>query len=124
MNLTRVKINQLQPSDVPRKDTLKFYSSLTLEQLGKLDHKPQVWVTNEGLIVSDGNNYIFENARRGLEEVEVDLCGDGSNFGFPTEDTLNDIGYLRNIGIKSPYDFFRLFPNDPRNPLPIWSYAA
>lgn len=124
MNLTRVKISQLQPSDVPRKGTLKFYSSLTLEQLSNLQTKPQVWVTDNGLIISDGNNYIFENVRRGVEEVEVDLNYEQRGYGFPTEETCRDANSLRSIGINSPYDFSRLFPNDPRNPLPIWNYAA
>ena len=124
MSLTKVKIEELQPSDVPRKKTLKYYSSLSFEELFNLSTKPQVWVTDLGLIVSDGNNYIFESARRGLREIEVEINKEMKEYGFPTNETIIDATALREIGVKSCYDFFNIFPNDPRNNLPCFSYAV
>ena len=69
--LRTVKIIDLQPTDQLRTGTLSFLETLSLNEIHELG-APQAWETQEGLLISDGNNRVAVLARKGQETVDVD----------------------------------------------------
>ena len=107
METRTVKISDLQPTDTLKDSTMRYYSSLTQEEFIRLQ-KPQVWSTDQGLIISDGNNYTVFCASRGQEKIEVQYGGHPENFLFLLDKDLENARILKELGVNSPYDLLNL----------------
>jgi hypothetical protein len=113
MEIKRVPISELQPSDTPRDSTICYYNSLG-DGLNKLERLPQVWETDEGLLISDGNNYVVFQAYKGVDEIEVEYQSRSSLdqfshiFADGVDRLLEDVQILKGLGVTSPYDLVDL----------------
>jgi hypothetical protein len=97
------KILDLQPTHIPKRSTLAYYGSLSQEQLQKMP-KPQVWASDLGPIISDGNNYIFYHLRTGSQEIEADYVEIPLQYSYLLESAILDAEIFRSYGIRSPKD--------------------
>ena len=95
--ITQFNVSDLMPSDLPKDRTIAYYFSLSEEEIKT--HIPQVWLTDEGYVLSDGNNYVVFHCYRGFSEIEV---GDDINK------TVRDVKILKELGVESPYDLVKL----------------
>lgn len=104
METTRIfKISDLQPTHIPKRSTLAYYGSLSPDQLQKMP-KPQVWASDLGPIISDGNNYVFYHYRNGNEEIEVEYVEVPSEYKFLLDSAVLDAEIFRYHGIVTPKD--------------------
>tara|TARA_Y100000310_G_C20577130_1_gene761003 strand:- start:502 stop:867 length:366 start_codon:yes stop_codon:yes gene_type:complete len=115
MRTKRLPIRELQPTDLPTDRTMAFYDSLG-EGFYDLDKIPQVWKTNKGYFISDGNNQIFMSAYKGKKDVEVDFNDldnlDPAYKGFfeeAIEEMQEGAQALRELGVANVYDLFDSF---------------
>jgi len=80
--------------------------SLSLEELKKLG-RPQVWQTQDyQFLISDGNNLCREYAKRGVNEIEIELEKEDGKFGFLIDyvELKEMADSLRRRLVFTPYD--------------------
>ena len=106
--ITQFNVSDLMPSDLPKDRTIAYYFSLSEEEIKT--HIPQVWLTDDGYVLSDGNNYVVFHCYRGFSEIEVNYCGrcNEEMFGDDINKTVRDVKILKELGVESPYDLVKL----------------
>ena len=115
MTKKKLPIRDLQPTDLPKDGVMDHYRSLG-DEFYDLKELPQVWKTEEGYLISDGNNQILMSACKGNEEVEVDF-NDFNDLNPIYRELFEEsiiemregAEALRDLGVKSVYDLFDSF---------------
>ncbi len=106
-----IEIAELQPTDTLRVEVINYYSALSNDEIKAKHGVPQVWQTNRGMLISDGNNRTGIYAKRGAKLIEVDFQ-DGINnildcFSEYLEEIVSRAEDLRKQGIFSPHDLWQ-----------------
>ena len=110
MNYQKVRIADLKPTDLPREETMKYYSSIDYFTM-KLKYIPQVWDLGNGqLYISDGNNSAIYQARMGEKEIFVRIQDGKDNpfFGVWIDELIENMEILRENGIHTIQDLLPL----------------
>lgn len=110
MNLVKLKIADLQPTDLPREKTMQYYSSLDFVTM-QLKHFPQVWDLGDGkFYISDGNNSAVYQARMGKDEVFVDLHSSDKCpfFSYFFDELIENTQLLAEYGVNNVSDLLPL----------------
>ena len=111
MVLRRVHLKKLQPTDFSE-DSLPFLLSLSTNQIRELNKEdfPQVWETEDGDYISDGNTRLAVMALRGVKYAEVDYNSIDDRYNQMVDDweTREQGQLMRQQGIKTLYDFWRV----------------
>lgn len=104
-----INLEDLQPTDTLRESSQSYLQTLTYEEIEKRHGLPQVWKTDIGLLISDGNQRAADAYKKGLKEIRVDFQTDDIPDYFL--DYLNlvisEAELLRKQGIHSPKDLWQ-----------------
>ena len=107
MSTQLVLLSRLRPTDIINPATVSFLEKLSTEQIKSLVGVPQVWETDEGLLISDRNNRAAVLAKRGLTAIEVDYNHQrdlSEHFTDLLSEVIAKAKNLTNRGIYTPYD--------------------
>ena len=108
MPAKQVRIEDLQPTDTLRQETVSFLETLTPEQIKGLG-MPQVWETSSGLLISDGNHRAAVLAQQGANSIEVDY-NPAKNIPEYLQEFLTEIiKRAKNLTSKSIYSVYDLW---------------
>lgn len=105
-----VNLAELQPTDTLRADTISFLETLTPEQILDIKGQIQVWETNKGLLISDGNNRAAVLVSKGRQKIEVDYISRREAETYCPDFLDTVIGRAESLsskGILSPYDLWQ-----------------
>ncbi len=107
-----IEIAELQPTDTLRPEAVAYFMSLSHEEIRERHGIPQVWETERGIIISDGNNRTGVYARKGIKRLEVDFQKGIKDIPDYFLDYLNGIisqaEVLKMQGIYTPYDLWNI----------------
>ena len=101
-----IEIADLQPIDFLRVQSVLYLETLDIRNLTP----PQVWHTQEGMLVSDSNNSLALLARSREKQVEVDYndarsIREGDDLFI---DTINELArQMKKKGVYSPSDLWQ-----------------
>ena len=107
MKIKNVLIKDLQPTDDLRQETQRNFFSLSEEKLKQIRPLPQIWRTDNFLMISDGNNRVAHYCLRGKKEILVEYYESAENFHFLLEETIQIAEEFRRRGIFTPYDLVK-----------------
>ena len=105
-----IEIAELQPTDTLRQEAVSYLSELSLIEIESRHGMPQVWETEKGLLISDGNQRIATMAKRGEIHAKVDYCNLGkvpAAESYFLDTITKRAEQLRNQGIYSPGDLWQ-----------------
>ncbi|MHA1866257.1 MAG: hypothetical protein ACTSWZ_07110 [Candidatus Heimdallarchaeaceae archaeon] len=113
MPATLIDLANLQPTNHLDPQVTIFFRELTEQEIDDLEQEeglglPQVWETEAGLIISDGNHRTAIRASRGRTKVLVDYQGKVPEYLASEEiEILRRAKKMRVLGVYSPYDLLK-----------------
>jgi hypothetical protein len=105
--IRKVRLKDLQPTDTVKEETISYLAMLTTEELNALKPMPQVWLFEETMVLSDGNNRSAVLAQRGEQEMLVEYKGHPGEYAFLLAKDIENAKRLIDNGITSPYQLLR-----------------
>ncbi len=105
--IRKVKLKDLQPTDITREKTISYLATLTTEELNRLEPLPQVWFVEETMVLLDGNNRSAVLAQRGEQEMLVEYRGNPGQYAFLLTEDIENARRLVDRSITSPYELLK-----------------
>ncbi len=96
-----MSLKDLLVSDTPRKSSQEYFEKNGISEIERL---PEVWKTNIGNVISDGNNRAYFLAKEGESEMLVKYRGELTPFGYNHTTIVDDAENLQKMGIRTVYD--------------------
>ncbi|PIN77885.1 hypothetical protein COV15_01160 [Candidatus Woesearchaeota archaeon CG10_big_fil_rev_8_21_14_0_10_34_12] len=106
MKTKLVKLEDLQPTDELRKETVSFLETLGDEEIISKTGFAQAWLINGKLYISDGNNRSGIMAAKGINEITVEYKEESEDCFGIIKILLFRAKKLRKMGIHNPYDLW------------------
>lgn len=100
----KMNLSDLLVSDTPRKKSQEYFR---INGIDAIDDLPEVWNSNIGNIISDGNNRAYFLAEKGESKIAVNYRGDLPIFAYTHTNIVDDAQKLKNSGINSAYDLVK-----------------